>query len=1052
MRTPQSFGNEGSDYPYIVLVGDAGSGKSEIATILAHPLYQDLNWAESESEANKFDIFWTYDGSMVICDTPDNHLEEDIFTGNIQLAAALAFKPVSQILIVVRARPHLDGILESVRTYSKYLLQLENFDKTMVGVILTKTDEVPDGCLDEIFNRIFDNLGIGNIVLHSEDTMQRENLLRCIRNLWVKTVDVMAMGNCTRFFALFAISENNCEARGLKNLRDTLVKNKEIVREFGRVRKEYEGKERTDLLFEFQTWMEYRAFIVCGKITNYLAEHHKNTREKNVGIFDMVGKQIRLIMYGIYLDTTACHLPRDIDVRRCPFCNEYWTNDDNMGYLICGEHVPESQLDQCDVFGTFMFRWNESNKKLIVRSSNLRKKQKNIPQFGCGRFIHWRGMPQVDLDQDLQNSLTSKSNHPHILQSKETAISSRILPMQETNKYKLTCHYVVLMGEVGVGKSSIVEKLSGTSIPTGENPMSVTREFRPYSTLGTSLIVSDTPGCNSIEDQLEHNQQIAAALNYMPVSRILVTVKADTRIANVMSVVKKFDERLMDFSDEIVGVLVTHMDRVSWESSELENKIKDDFGIECVLFSEKDTSREVLLALIKSVCIKPVAIKVDEKNFPRLFKINDKKIKIQKEISKEVSQIKEMKRQFDELMTIDESTSGNQMIKQFTYWIEKRTKEAENRIITSNKFSFQGENADAEKGYMADMSNQINSIFSGDNDKKQVELGTDCRTRYTFDWNDGKLSVKASETYPLPLTKSLKKEDREFINKMIPRLPLEICVDLDEIGKGKHLFSGNIASFGDKMFLLPRVESEDEIKAIPMKKLTSEKHRDTYDNIRQEDSMFAKLQNSWNRMKISVGKVFGNNIDEEEEKIVNQHLQLQGHLESDQGSGDQYENSRRTRGVVPWRRRRWPIFHSHRKKCVHKRNQDVVQLKENIKKEDTSPFEVNICIESTERPPKLRITIAPTNEEIKQTDRMGNMKNMGKVNLKTDSDQNPTSSNKQEASISQSSSHTYSGDMIGGCSASIKSKTSETTEQTSGTTSRTGRLSYCNYGGRYTDI
>ena len=584
--------------------------------------------------------------------------------------------------------------------------------------------------------------------------------------------------------------------------------------------------------------------------------------------------------------------------------------------------------------------------------------------------------------------------------------------------------------------------------------MSVTREFRPYLTYDWSMIISDTPGCNSIEDQLEHNQQVAAALNYMPVSRILITVKADIRLANVMSVVEKFDERLMEFPDEVVGVLVTHMDRVSWESSELETRIKDGFGIECVLFSGKDTSGQILLGMIKSICVKSVQIRVNEKNFPRLFKINDKKIKIQKEISKEVSQIKKIKRQFDELMTIDESTSGNQMIKQFTYWMEKRIYEAQNRIKTSNKFTFQGENADAERGYMADMSNQINSVLRGlyskNSDKKQVELGSDCSTRYTFDWDDGILSVKASETDSSSLRKGSTGAggSRKFIDDMTPHMPLEICVDLNEIGKGKHLVSCDIASFNDKMFLVPRMESEDELKVIPMKKLAREKHRNTY--IRQEESMSAVFRNSWNRMKISFGKVFGNNIDEEKE-IAAHTLQLQGHLESYHGAGDQYEQ---TQGVDPWRKI-CSIFQPIKKtSCEHRQHKDVMKVKENMRDEDANPLEVNICNESTEKSSKLRITIAPTKEEIKQTEKMVNMKNMEEVNL-TDTDQNPTSSDKQEASIPQSSSNMLYSDVSGGLSdrSGLTSKTKpKTMKQTPGAPSRTRGLSYRKNGARHTDV
>ena len=1048
MRTPQSFGNEGFDYPYIVLVGDVGSGKSEIAKTLAHPGYHVLNQDENKTMVNTSDMFWTYDESMAICDTPDNQPEEDKFKGNIQLAAALAIKPVSQILIVVGVHEDLDTLIASIRKYSEFLFRQDGLDKMMVGVIFTTANEDPD--IYEICSQASSNLGIGNTIFYNK-ALSNEVILSKIKDFCRITANVM------KFLTLFDISENSCLARGLKDLHNTFMKNQEIKRQFMEQRKKHQGKDRTDLLFEFQMWMEHRTSDDCKRIRRHFTENYANIEQ---GLYEIIEKQMRLVIFDIYLDTAESHMPRprEIDVRRCPFCNEHWTNDRNIVSAICGN--TQEIRRKFDVLGTFSFRWHESDKTLIVRPSNVKKNREsrqNSQQIGCGRSIRWRSMPQVD--QDFYNTAVNNSEAEkqlRALQNKEPSTANENLPttIQETGNSKILGHYVVLMGEVGVGKSSIVEKLSGVSIPTGENPMSVTRQFRPYDTYDWSMIISDTPGCNSIEDQLEHNLQIAAALNYMPVSRILITVKADIRLANVMSVVKKFDERLMEYPDEVVGVLVTHMDRVSWEGSELEMRVKDEFGIECILFSEKDTSGKILLAMIKSVCINPVAIKVNEKNFPRLFKINDKKIKIQKEISKEVSQIKEMKRQFDELMTIDESSSGNQMIEQFTYWMEKSTKEAQNRIKTSNKFTFQGENADAERGYMADMSNQINSVLRGlyskNSDKKQVEQGSDCSTRYTFDWNDGKLSVKASETDSSSLRKGSTGAggSRKFIDDLTPHMPLEICVDLNEIGQGKHLVSCDIASFNDKMFLVPRMESEDELKVIPMKKLAREKHRNTY--IRQEETMPDMLRNSWNRMKISFGKVFGNKNDEEE-KIATYSLQLQGHLESYQGPGDQYEQSQ---GDDPWRKICSFFKPTKKTSCEHRQHKTVMKLKENMRNEDANSLEVNICNESAEKSSKLRITIAPTKEEIKQTEKMVNMKNMEEVNL-TDSDQNPTSSNKQEASLPQSSSNMLYSDVIGGHGdrAGLTSKTKpKTTKQTPGAPFRTRGLSSFKNGARYTDI
>ena len=666
MQTPQSFGNEGSDYPYIVLVGDAGSGKSEIATILAHPLYQDLNWAESESEANKFDIFWTYDGSMAICDTPDNHLEEDKFKGNIQLAAALAFKPVSQILIVVRARPDLDGILKSVRTYSKDLLQLEDFDKTIVGIILTKSDKVSRWFLDAILDQIEDLLGIENVIVYSKDSVPRGNLLAEIESLCVKTVDILDNYESFDFLILFDIHKESLEVRGLADLRGAMVKNQEIKREFDRVRKECEGKERADLLFEFQTWMEQKTLDNSKEVTWYLAVNRTLDLEK-LRLLEMVKKQMRLTIFDIYLKTAECHIPRRFDVRRCPFCNAYWRNEDIKGFGTCGEGFERQQnLDALsstftgfetklnfDALSTFTFKWQQNEQKLYIRPSKA-KRSPNFLQFGCGGFIRWRNMPQVNFDQDLKKRLTSTNYH--ILKSKEMPIPNQALPVQvhvscetsdhyvvqvqENVSFETSDHYVVLMGEGGVGKSTIVEKLTGVTNLTGE-----TLFFRPYETPDWTLTVADVPGSNLIENgshwrRDSPNLEIAAALDYKPVSLILITVRADLVLGNVLSVVKKFSERLLDFSDEVVGVLVTHMDSVSWENSELETRIKDEFGIECVLFSKKDTPGEMLLGKVKSACINPAAIKVDEKMFQRLFKINDKNMKIQKEISKEIGQIK----------------------------------------------------------------------------------------------------------------------------------------------------------------------------------------------------------------------------------------------------------------------------------------------------------------------------------------------------------------------------------------------------------------------------
>ena len=89
--------------------------------------------------------------------------------------------------------------------------------------------------------------------------------------------------------------------------------------------------------------------------------------------------------------------------------------------------------------------------------------------------------------------------------------------------------YIVLLGDVGAGKSTIVEKLSGETGRSSDASSSVTKSTETFTVPDGSLIVADCPGSNAIEDKLGHNLWIAAAFNFRPVSKVIIVVKADTR-------------------------------------------------------------------------------------------------------------------------------------------------------------------------------------------------------------------------------------------------------------------------------------------------------------------------------------------------------------------------------------------------------------------------------------------------------------------------------------------------------------------------------------------
>jgi len=124
--------------------------------------------------------------------------------------------------------------------------------------------------------------------------------------------------------------------------------------------------------------------------------------------------------------------------------------------------------------------------------------------------------------------------------------------------------YVVLYGDAGVGKSTIVEKLTGEKGLSSDSDQSFTRVSKSFDSPDSQLEICDTPGINSLADRFEHNLHVAHALNHRPVSSILIVVRALPRLESVVEKVSKLTFRFLpeDLPEELVSVCVTHMDEV----------------------------------------------------------------------------------------------------------------------------------------------------------------------------------------------------------------------------------------------------------------------------------------------------------------------------------------------------------------------------------------------------------------------------------------------------------------------------------------------------------
>ena len=131
-----------------------------------------------------------------------------------------------------------------------------------------------------------------------------------------------------------------------------------------------------------------------------------------------------------------------------------------------------------------------------------------------------------------------------------------------------------------------------------------------------------------MKEKLEHNVQIAAALNFRRVSRIFIVVKAETRIDSVVDNVRKYADRFLELDMDVVGVLVTHMDVVDWREIDFTQLIDKELGIDTVIFSWITTNHQTLKERILKTCTGTYNLTVDDENFFKLFKIHSNHRKI----------------------------------------------------------------------------------------------------------------------------------------------------------------------------------------------------------------------------------------------------------------------------------------------------------------------------------------------------------------------------------------------------------------------------------------
>lgn len=274
--------------------------------------------------------------------------------------------------------------------------------------------------------------------------------------------------------------------------------------------------------------------------------------------------------------------------------------------------------------------------------------------------------------------------------------------------------YVVLVGDVGSGKSTLFEKLSGEKGRSSGAIVSYTRSSEILEVHGR-LLICDTPGSNAKEDNVMHNEAIAEAINHAAVLKLLVVVKGDKQIENVLDKINKFQTNFGRWS-EMLAFCITHMDQVPWTMEYLENVIEEETDTKPPLvFTDKNKSGDVLLDEVLLLCGEKKKLKVTERNFSTVFTLKDESAKMEKLISREIVKFEDFVRQWEEQRRGYDKESHHALLFEFYSFMHSEMKTVLERFATQNGLKLiQGtENYGMEDGYMINLSNQLKATLKG---------------------------------------------------------------------------------------------------------------------------------------------------------------------------------------------------------------------------------------------------------------------------------------------------------------------------------------------------
>jgi GTP-binding protein EngB required for normal cell division len=283
---------------------------------------------------------------------------------------------------------------------------------------------------------------------------------------------------------------------------------------------------------------------------------------------------------------------------------------------------------------------------------------------------------------------------------------------------------VVLIGDCGVGKSFLVEKLTGVSGISSAASKAVTSCSLAYTTKDSLLRLYDVPGCNPEREKLfEHNLHVAQALGACNVNLLLLVVEAHCRIPHMFQQVEKYLDRFEEL-DINIGLVITKYDLVEkawatdntkmgerWTKGALQQQVTNDLGIDHVFVSDVNSGEALSREIHTASPEEGKKVDIDHESFLRIFKIAPTQRKVTSTVNREVKEFASIEQQFQELVAKHPAAEQKDMVFEFQQYMTQEISNIQARVTEQCQLDFLGPNAEEAVGHIANMTNRLRTVL-----------------------------------------------------------------------------------------------------------------------------------------------------------------------------------------------------------------------------------------------------------------------------------------------------------------------------------------------------